>query len=87
MLLQSTGRRCKSFCLKILTYAHRLLERGRYVKTQLSLYPIYYAGDDMFRPLCAIFRSQKLIMRKTIQSTITSSGAYYKLPTRSRRLV
>jgi len=25
------------------------------------LYPIYYADDDMFRPLCAIFRSQKCI--------------------------
>jgi len=31
--------------------------------TQLTLYPIYYA-DDMFRPLWAIFRSQKRIMRK-----------------------
>jgi len=25
------------------------------------LYPIYYADDDMFRPLWAIFRSQKYI--------------------------
>ena len=32
----------------------------RYVKTQSSLYPIYYAGDDMFRPLWAIIRSQKV---------------------------
>jgi len=32
-----------------------------YVKTQLSLYPIYYADDDMFRPLWAIFRSQKCL--------------------------
>ena len=36
------------------------LGRGRYVKTQLSLYAIYYADDDMFRPLWAIFRSQKM---------------------------
>jgi len=35
---------------------------GGYVKTQMSLYPIYWA-DDMFRPLLAIFRSQKYIMR------------------------
>jgi len=33
---------------------------GRYVKTQLSLYPIYYADDDMFRPLWAILRSQNV---------------------------
>jgi len=31
-----------------------------YVKTQLSLYPIYYA-DDMFRPLWVILRSQNLL--------------------------
>jgi len=31
---------------------------GGYVKTQLSMYPIYYA-DDMFQPLWAILRSQK----------------------------
>ena len=24
-------------------------------------YPIHYADDDMFRPLCAIFKSQKFI--------------------------
>ena len=36
------------------------LGRGRYVKTQLSLYPIYYADDGMFRPLWAIFRSQNV---------------------------
>jgi len=37
------------------------LGRGRYVKPQMSLYPIYYAdGDDMFRPLWAIFRSQNI---------------------------
>jgi len=41
-----------------------------YVKTQLSLYPIYYADDDMFRSLWATFRSQKCIMRKTTQSMI-----------------
>jgi len=35
------------------------LGRGRYVKTQLSLYPIYQA-DDMFRPMWAIFRSQNV---------------------------
>jgi len=39
------------------------------LKTQLSLYPIYYA-DDMFRELWAILRSQNCIMRKTIQSMI-----------------
>jgi len=36
---------------------------GRYVKTQLSLYLFYWA-DDMFRPLWAILRSLKCIMRK-----------------------
>jgi len=84
MLLQSIGLRCISFCSKILTYTYRLLGRGRYVKTQLSLFPIYYAGDDVFRPIWAIFRSQKYIMRKTIQCTIISSGAFSKLPKRSR---
>jgi len=29
---------------------------GRYVKTQLSMYRIYYADDDMYRPLWDIFR-------------------------------
>ena len=47
----------------------------RYVKTQLSLYPIYYAVDDMFRPLWAIFRLQKCVMRETIQCMIISRGA------------
>ena len=37
---------------------------GRHIKTQLSLYLIYQA-DDMFRPLRAIHKSQKCIMRKT----------------------
>ena len=60
------------------------LGSGRYVKTQLYLYPIYFADDDMFRPLWAIFRSQKCIMRKTIQSMIISKGACSKLSTRSR---
>ena len=32
-----------------------------YVKTQLSCILLYYADDDMFRPLWAIFRSQKCI--------------------------
>ena len=32
-----------------------------YVKTQLSCILLYYAYDDMFRPLWAIFRSQKYI--------------------------
>ena len=32
-----------------------------YVKTQLSCILLYYANDDMFRPLWAIFRSQKRI--------------------------
>jgi len=35
------------------------LGRGRYIKKQLSLYPVYYADDDVFRPLWAIFRSKK----------------------------
>jgi len=56
------------------------LGRGKYVKTQLSFYPIYYV--DMFRPLWAIFRSQKCVMRKTIQCMIISKGAYCKLSTR-----
>jgi len=59
--------------------------KGRYVKTHLSLCPIYYADDDMFRPLWTIFRSQKYIMRKTIQSVIISRGAYSELSTRHLR--
>ena len=55
---------------------------GRYVKTQLYIYPIYYV-DDMFRPLWAIFRSQKCIM-KTIQCMIISNVACSKLSTRFR---
>jgi len=34
------------------------------------LYPTYYAEDDMFRPLWAIFRSQKCLQMKTTQSMI-----------------
>ena len=34
-------------------------------QTQLSLYPVYYVGDDMFRPLWAIFRSQKFAFSVT----------------------
>ena len=56
---------------------------GGYVKTQLSLYLIYQA-DDMFRPMWAILRSQKYIMRKTIQSKIISFSRYSELSTRSR---
>ena len=52
------------------------LGRGGYIKTQLFLYHAYYA-DDMFRRLWAIFRSQKCIMRKTIQCMIISRGAYF----------
>jgi len=33
-------------------------ERVRYVKQQLHYILLYYADDDMFRPLWAIFRSQ-----------------------------
>jgi hypothetical protein len=54
-----------------------------YVKTQLSLYPNYYA-DGMFRPLWAIIRSQKCIMRETIQFKIISCGTYSNISTRSR---
>jgi len=32
-----------------------------YVKTQLSSILLYYANDDMFRPLWTIFRSQKFL--------------------------
>ena len=55
---------------------------GRYVKTQLSLYPIYYT-DDMFRPLWDILRSQKYVVKKAIQYKSISCGAYSKL-SRSR---
>jgi hypothetical protein len=48
------------------------LGRGRYVKTQLSLCPIYYADDDVFRPLWATFRSHRSIMRKIILCVIIS---------------
>jgi len=34
-----------------------------YVKTQLSCILLYYA-DDMFRPLWAIFRSQKIYIEE-----------------------
>ena len=51
-------------------------------------YPIYYADDNMFRPLWAFFMSQKCIKRKTIQRVIVSRGLYSALSTRSRcRLV
>ena len=63
------------------------LGRGRYFKTQLFLFPIYYAGDDMFQPLWAIFMLQKCIMRKTVQCMIIIRGACSKLPTRSCHLV
>ena len=53
------------------------LGRGVYIKTQLILYPAYYADDDMFRPLWAIFRSQKCIMRKTVQIIIISSRCLF----------
>ena len=52
-----------------------LIRRGRYVKTQLPLYPIYQA-IDMFRPMWAILRSQKCIMGKTTQCKIISCGTY-----------
>ena len=36
-------------------------QEGFWVRQKkLSIYPIYYAGDDMFRPLWAIFRSQNV---------------------------
>jgi len=38
------------------------MEGEGYVKTQQSLYPIYYADDDMFRLLCAMLR-EKFWMR------------------------
>ena len=41
-----------------------------YVKTQLSCILLYYADDNMFRQLWGIFRSQKYIKRRTIQSMI-----------------
>ena len=43
---------------------------GRVRHNTTVFYPIYYADDDMFRPLWAVFRSQKCIQRKTIQSMI-----------------
>jgi len=55
--------------------SHRFwsIRRGQVVKTQLSLYPIYYAGD-MFRPLWAILRSQKYIVKKAIQYKSINCG-------------
>jgi len=38
-----------------------LSERVGYVKTQLSCILLYYADNDMFRPLWSIFKSQKYI--------------------------
>jgi len=40
---------------------------------------IYYSDDDMFRPLWAIFRSQKCVKRRTIQCMFISNGAYAPL--------
>jgi len=48
-----------SCIIPLVLYAIR--ERVGYVKTQLSCILLYYADDDMFRPLWAIFRSQKCI--------------------------
>jgi len=50
--------------------AYKQLGRGAVCQNITVLYPIYYAGDDMFRSLWAIFRSQKCIERKSIQSMI-----------------
>ena len=38
----------------------------------------------MFRPLWAILKSQKYIVRKTVQYESISCGAYSELSTRSR---
>ena len=57
-----------------------VLGRGWVRHNTTVLYPIYYAGDDMFRPLWAIFRSQKLIMRETIQSMFISLLLLLMLP-------
>jgi hypothetical protein len=43
------------------------IRRGRYVKTQLSLY-LFYKADDVFQPLWAILRSQKCIMKEKLYS-------------------
>ena len=55
------------------------LRRGSHVKTQLTSYHIYYADDDMFRPLWTILRSQKCIQRKAIRCKIISIGTYSEL--------
>ena len=42
-------------------------EGGGVRQNTTVLCPIYYADDDMFRPLWAIFRSQKCVKKKTIE--------------------
>jgi len=82
---QVSNKGCYTLCVHQAPLCFMQLGRGGYVKTQLSLYPIYFAGDT-FQPLWAIFRWQKCIMWKTIEYTIISRGACSK-PPRSRRLV
>jgi len=43
------------------TGSNAIREGVGYVTTQLSCILLYYADDDMFRPLWAIFMSQKYI--------------------------
>ena len=54
------------------------LGRGMgYVKTQLSCILLYYADDDMFRPLWAIFRSQKMYTNNEISLKVSNMHLYY----------
>ena len=52
-----------------------------YVKTQQSLYPIYYAEGDMFRPLWAILRSQKYEEKLKTATRIPPQPSHTETPT------
>jgi hypothetical protein len=59
---------------------------GRYLKTQLSGFLLYYVdGDYMFRPLCwAIIRSQEVQVRRLYSvQTLGMEHASKKFSTRS----
>ena len=56
-----TVLKLKSLAENSIVYGPWAISRGGGSQNTTVLYPIYYADDDMFRPLWAIFRSQKCI--------------------------
>ena len=52
---------CHRVFMCIITAVLQAIRKGEVRQNTTVLYPIYYADNDMFRPLWAIFRSQKYI--------------------------